>query len=97
MYDCPQCGAKLRYDIEKAAMFCDHCGHTQDPYSYEKERDAEVGDNFGVTVFICPQCGGEIMTTDVTAAAFCSYCGASTILDSRLKEEKRPAHIKGQA
>ena len=93
MYDCPQCGANLRYDIEKGAMFCDHCGHTQDPYSYEKERDAEVGDNFGVTVFICPQCGGEIMTTDVTAAAFCSYCGASTILDSRLKEEKRPAHI----
>ena len=93
MYDCPECGAGLRYDIEKAALFCDHCGHLQDPYTYEKERDAEESDSFGVNVFVCPQCGGEIMTTDVTAAAFCTYCGASTILDSRMKEEKRPAQI----
>ena len=33
------------------------------------------------------------MTTNVTAAGFCTYCGASTILDSRISEEKRPAHI----
>ena len=28
-----------------------------------------------------------------TAAGFCTYCGASTILDSRMREEKRPTHI----
>ena len=33
------------------------------------------------------------MTTNVTAAGFCTYCGASTILDSRMSEEKRPARI----
>ena len=59
MYDCPECGAGLRYDIEKAALFCDHCGHLQDPYTYEKERDAEESDSFGVNVFVCPQCGGS--------------------------------------
>ena len=33
------------------------------------------------------------MTTNVSATGFCTYCGASTILDSRIRNEKRPARI----
>ncbi len=43
-----------------------------------------------VTIFRCRQCGGEIYSTDETAAGFCSYCGASTVLESRVSNEKKP-------
>ena len=93
MYNCPNCSGNLSFDIASQKLMCDYCKTQLDPYEYEKTRDAEENDMFGVTVFTCPQCGGEIMTTNVTAAGFCTYCGASTILDSRMSSEKRPAHI----
>ena len=50
-------------------------------------------DSMQVTVFHCPQCGGEIYSTDETVASFCSYCGASTVLESRISNEKKPDYI----
>lgn len=93
MYDCPNCGGNLRFDILLQQLHCDFCGTSMDPYSYEKERDAVENEVFETTVYTCPQCGGEIMTTNVSATGFCMYCGASTILDSRIRREKRPARI----
>ena len=93
MYNCPNCSGNLSFDIASQTLMCDYCKTQLDPYEYQKTQDAEENDMFGVTVFTCPQCGGEIMTTNVTAAGFCTYCGASTILDSRMGSEKRPAHI----
>lgn len=93
MYNCPNCSGNLSFDIASQKLMCDYCKTQLDPYEYQKTQDAEENDMFGVTVYTCPQCGGEIMTTNVTAAGFCTYCGASTILDSRMSEEKRPTHI----
>ena len=33
------------------------------------------------------------MSTDTSVAEFCSFCGASTILQSRVSRQLRPAHI----
>ena len=93
MYNCPNCAGNLVFDIASQKLKCEYCSTLLDPYEYQKSQDAEESDMFGVTVYTCPQCGGEIMTTNVTAAGFCTYCGASTILDSRMRDEKRPAHI----
>ena len=93
MYNCPNCAGNLVFDIASQKLKCEYCSTLLDPYEYQKGQDAEESDMFGVTVYTCPQCGGEIMTTNVTAAGFCTYCGASTILDSRMRDEKRPAHI----
>ena len=93
MYNCPNCAGNLVFDIASQKLKCEYCSTMLDPYEYQKSQDAEESDVFGVTVYTCPQCGGEIMTTNVTTAGFCTYCGASTILDSRMRDEKRPAHI----
>ncbi len=93
MYECPSCGGALRFDIPSQSLKCDHCGHAQDPHTYVKDKDAEERNEYNVTVFTCPQCGGEIMSTDDSATGFCSYCGASTILDSRIENQKRPSFI----
>lgn len=93
MYECPNCSANMKYNISKQALFCEHCDTTMDPYSFQKEYDAEEHNSFGVTIFSCPQCGGELMTDDTTVATFCSFCGSSTILDSRVSMEKCPDAI----
>lgn len=93
MYVCPNCGGNLRFSPTAQQLECTHCTSLFDPYSVTKEKDAEENNEYEVTVFTCPQCAGEIYSTDNTAAGFCSFCGASTILDSRISKEKRPAFI----
>lgn len=93
MYECPNCGGDLRFDIASQQLACTYCNAQYDPYEITKDKDAEESRDFEVTVFTCPQCAGEIYSTDNTAAGFCSFCGASTILDSRLTRQKRPGYI----
>lgn len=93
MYQCPNCGGNLRFDIFTQDLSCMYCNAHVDPYSVTKEYDAVENDRFEVTKFSCTQCGGEIYTTDNEAAAFCSYCGASSILTERIINEKCPNYI----
>lgn len=93
MYECPNCGGNLKFDIPSQQLKCDHCLTLKNPYEVTKVRDAEESNVFDATIFTCPQCGGEILSTDTSAAEFCSFCGASTILDSRISRELRPARI----
>lgn len=107
MYECPNCGSNLKFDIASQQLRCDHCAALVDPYSIPEEKDAEEivlsAEEAGVqgseerqylvTVFTCPQCGGEIISEDTTAATFCSFCGSATILDSRISRERRPGCI----
>ncbi len=97
MYECPNCGGNLKFDIARQQLYCDFCGTQVDPYDFHKEKDAEESGpssgEYEVTVFTCPQCGAEILSEDTTAATFCSFCGGSVILDSRVRKERRPSRI----
>lgn len=93
MYQCPNCGGGLRFDISSQKLLCDHCQTTMAPYDFRESGGAEEEKEFEATKFICPQCGAQIISSDNTAAAFCSFCGASTILDSRISQEKCPDGI----
>ena len=93
MYDCPNCGGNLKFDIPTQQLSCAFCNALFDPYKITKDKDGEEQKDFEATIFTCPQCGGEILSTDNTAAGFCSFCGASTILTSRITREKRPNFI----
>lgn len=93
MYECPNCGGNLKFDITSQQLACSFCDTHMRPYDVDKETDAVETDYFETTVFTCPQCGGEIFSGDNEAASFCSFCGASTILSSRISKEKRPQYI----
>ncbi len=41
MYECPSCGGDLRFDIPSQMLRCEHCESTFDPYSVERDQDAE--------------------------------------------------------
>ena len=94
MYQCPNCGGALKFDIISQKIKCDYCSGKFDPYDISKEKDAEESkDSYDVTIFTCPQCGGEVLSTDESITGFCSFCGASTVLDSRMTKEKKPSQI----
>lgn len=93
MYECPNCGGNLKFDIASQQMACAFCGTHLDPYSVKKDTDAVAEKYFETTVFTCPQCGGELFSADNEATSFCSFCGAATILSSRIANEKRPDFI----
>ncbi len=95
MYECPNCGGDLRFDIASQKLKCNHCESSFDPYEQEKQADAveSTDDEYQVTVFTCPECGAEIESTNLSAAGFCSYCGGAVVFSSRVQKEKRPAKI----
>lgn len=93
MYECPNCGGNLTFDIPSQQLACAYCQTHLDPHSYEKDHDAVVTDTYDATIFTCPQCGGEILSAQNEATGWCSFCGAHTILDSRISKEKRPNYI----
>ena len=103
MYECPNCGGNLKYDIKSEKMKCFYCDSMFDPYEVKDKRKVEehtenlmTGDEDGmmqVTVYTCPQCGGEIIGDENEAATFCSYCGASTMMEQRMDRAMRPVRI----
>lgn len=100
MYECPGCGQNLKFDISLQKLKCAYCDGVYDPYSIGEKHSAKTdgedtlnGETFQITSFVCPQCGGEILGDETETATFCSYCGASTILNSRLVNTKRPKMI----
>lgn len=70
MYQCPNCGGRLIFDISSQSMLCEHCNTHYNPYNLGEGNSAEESKEYDVTVFKCPQCGGEIMSTDNTIADF---------------------------
>ena len=58
MFECPNCGGNLRFDIPSQQLACDFCHTFHDPYAVTKDHDAVEQDMYDVTVFTCPQCGG---------------------------------------
>ncbi len=94
MFECRNCGGQMKFSIKDQELVCGFCDTHADPYSYEnKVKDAREEQFFEITIFTCPQCGGEIQSTDTSVAEFCSFCGSSTVLYSRISNEKRPKYI----
>lgn len=93
MYECPNCGGNLKFDIPSQQLSCAYCESKFDPYSIQKETDTVEGDLFEANVFSCPQCGAEMICDANDATSFCSYCGSANILSSRISREKRPQFI----
>ena len=90
MYNCPNCGAGMRYDIPTKKLVCDHCLSTCEIGEHPAQLASAEQDAYDATVFTCPQCGGRILSTDHAASDFCTYCGASVTLEGRLASEKKP-------
>lgn len=93
MYACPNCGRNIKFDITSQSLLCEACSSSFSPYDVIKKEDA-VKDTYRTNVYMCPSCGGEIRTdSDNEVTSVCMYCGGSTIISSRISDEKKVDYI----
>jgi len=93
MIKCKNCGADMRFDIERQLLVCDYCDSTESPVNVHRPDISSEEQIMEAVVHTCPQCGAELYTTEDTAATFCSYCGSSVLLESRLVTVNKPDFI----
>ena len=106
-YNCPCCGAPLKFSGESGKLECASCGNAYEPEALEMMNPAESGDEIsfantaerfdscesGVQTYICKNCGAELMTEDTTTATECPYCGSPTILPDRIEGSVKPEMV----
>ncbi|MGN0996811.1 MAG: hypothetical protein ACI4PG_07860 [Candidatus Ventricola sp.] len=107
-YQCPCCGAPLRYDAAAGKLICDACGTGFEPEAVQAmNQESQAGgiafdlkaESFGAAdagqmqAFICKSCGAELMTEDTTTATECPYCGSPTILPDRIEGSVKPEKV----
>ncbi len=94
MYECPNCGSNVKYNIAAKMMKCDSCDSTFEPSYFDRQTtQSKQTEYFDTMVYTCPQCGGELIGDVNEAAVFCSYCGTSNILEAKMTQSKRPKYI----
>ena len=93
MIKCRNCGADLRFDIDRQQLICDYCSSTFDVTLVHGADITSEEQMMEAVVHTCSQCGAELFTTEETAATFCSYCGSSILLESRLVMVNKPDYI----
>ena len=93
MHQCPNCAGHLRFNIQTQELLCEYCGTSLNPYYFDHADGADEAEVFEVHIYSCSSCGAELICDDTTVSTFCSYCGASTFINSRISEEKRPKYI----
>ena len=105
-YDCPCCGAALKFSGGEQNLVCEYCDNAFDIDSVKAFNEEIAPDSFDwdqqntnawtaedvshLHTFTCQSCGGELITDENTAATFCPYCESSTILPGRLSGDIRP-------
>lgn len=104
-YQCPACGAKLKWDAAEQKLKCDYCDNTYDISTldeFEAEQNEAPQEDYswtpytqndaidGMKTYVCRSCGGEISATEEAAASKCPYCDSPVVLDGNVSGVLRP-------
>ena len=104
-HKCPNCNAKLNFDIKLQKWKCDYCDSEFTLEELQKRLNnastAKKNDDTGLveddeTTYVqynCPDCGAEIVADELTSATFCIYCGNTAILKNKLAGKFKPDYI----
>ncbi len=107
-YNCPCCGAPLKFDGAMGKVTCDSCGNSFDAEALEAMNAAPEKEGIEFEMpqerfnaeeaaqmqgFICKNCGAELMTEDTATATECPYCGSPTILPDRIEGGVKPEKV----
>lgn len=86
MYECPNCGGNLKFDITRQALFCEYCDTTVDPYSIPEGKHAE---ETAIQQSVAGEPGMEMQNADASGDAgsdeyevtvfTCTQCGGEII------------------
>lgn len=85
---CSSCGANLRFDPEKRALVCDHCGSESKIIERGRAKELDILSGFSsdrtwknedASSFRCANCGAEIILTKGETAKICPFCGTAHV------------------
>ena len=91
-YQCPACGAPLRFDAATQQWACDYCHANYTQQDLDHTSGGTEAAFHGVR-YTCPTCGAELVADENTAATFCLYCHSPTLLSERLTDDFQPAGV----
>lgn len=105
-YNCPCCGAGLKYSADDKQLLCEYCNNTFEIDAIEAYNEVQAPDSFqweqsapdtlneeesaSLQTFTCQSCGGQLITDENTVASCCPYCDSPAIISSRLSGNIRP-------
>ena len=104
-HKCPNCNAKLVFDIKLQKWKCDYCDSEFTLEELQKrlnnaatdKKNDDTGlvedDDTTYVQYNCPDCGAEIIADEQTSATFCIYCGNTAILKNKLAGKFKPDYI----
>ncbi len=104
-HKCPNCNAKLNFDIKLQKWKCDYCDseftleelqkRLNNAATDKKNDDTDIVEDDDATYvqYNCPDCGAEIVADELTSATFCIYCGNTAILKNKLAGKFKPDYI----
>ena len=101
-YQCPCCGAGLKFDPDSQLFKCEFClsEHTEmDLEKTDAHKNAEEAmkqnEQFcdQMKEYHCNQCGAEIAADENTVADFCPYCHSPVVLSGKLSGQKMPTKV----
>jgi DNA-directed RNA polymerase subunit RPC12/RpoP len=90
-FNCPKCGAHLRFDPTNQDLRCDNCGFKQSLEGTPAPSPAMVldfslptrqGQNWAVAErqFTCQQCGGRTVLPPGQTSSTCPFCGSAALV-----------------
>jgi predicted RNA-binding Zn-ribbon protein involved in translation (DUF1610 family) len=106
-FPCDACGANMRFDPQKAALVCAHCGNSQ-PMAQQarstggiKELDFQraiaqrlpAADIEETRVVSCDSCGAQFEFDPDTHASQCPFCASPVVSDTGTHRHIKPAGI----
>ncbi len=101
-YQCPCCGAGLKFDADSQLFKCEFClsEHTEadlektDAFKKAEEAKAQSEDFCSrMNEYRCNQCGAEIAADENTVADVCPYCHSPVVLSGKLSGQKMPTKV----
>ena len=108
-YQCPNCGAPLKFSSQTQRWDCEFCLSSFTAEQLQELESQKTSANVGTeerkeqfasefeqpncTVYSCPNCGAEMITENNTAASFCAFCGSPAVFPKQLSGEFAPEKL----
>ena len=102
LYECPSCGANLKFIPEKEALYCEYCEteiNLKGKASSEELDFLENCDNpkhdwdFETKVVHCDNCGASNVVSKYEITSNCPFCGSASVVDTSELVGEKPNRV----
>lgn len=102
LYECPSCGANLKFLPEKEALFCEYCNtsislkgkESDEELDFLTNCDKKVNDWDNETKIVhCSNCGANNVVSKYEITSNCPFCGSASVVDTNELVGEKPNRV----